>query len=174
MQKNTGEKYHLKDHNGKAGITRKDQKHGLDLAVQKSLKEDQRYEPADLGNGSTICEVFSPPMLYANSILRKTGQWPKFLLSLALFFLGGIVMLLSLTNGSNESPELFAAMTMSGAALAMLGFVLGCTTIRCRKCGIRLFWYAVSRQSAQNWLLWLLNESSCPRCSFGASGDSRE
>ena len=146
----------------------------VELKFGERLLVTQSGHAADLGNGSTICEVFSPPMLYANSILRKTGQWPKFLLSLALFFLGGIVMLLSLTNGSNESPELFAAMTMSGAALAMLGFVLGCTTIRCRKCGIRLFWYAVSRQSAQNWLLWLLNESSCPRCSFGASGDSRE
>jgi len=103
-------------------------------------------------------------MIYANSILRNTGQWWKFVVSIALTLVGGLTMLYGIFKLQGESPETLVPAIFGGMALATLGFVFGCIAIRCDECGARIFWHAVSRQKSHVWFLWLMSESNCPSC----------
>ena len=111
-------------------------------------------------------------MLFVNSVLRKTGQWWKFLATITLIVTGGVPMIYGLANFGTGAPDSLLFFIFGGMGLVLFGFVFGCVAIRCDKCGTRLFWHAVSRQKSQVWLMWLLSESSCPNCDNGA--DTRQ
>ena len=59
-----------------------------------------------------------------------------------------------------------------GTVIATVAFLWLALTVVCPRCRLRLFWYAVSKKHASNWLGWLLDTSSCPRCGYEPS--SRE
>lgn len=48
-------------------------------------------------------------------------------------------------------------LTLSALAAAFL-------TIRCPHCGLRLVFYAMSHKGAGEWLQWLLEVRTCPKC----------
>ena len=110
-------------------------------------------------------------MIFPQSILRKSGQWWKFILSVTLTLFGGLIMLYGLAGARGASPEILLKAILGGSGLALLGFTFGCIAIRCNKCGTRIFWHAVYRQKSQSWLMWLLRTSDCPNCTR-ISGES--
>jgi DNA-directed RNA polymerase subunit RPC12/RpoP len=51
-----------------------------------------------------------------------------------------------------------------GVGLAGLAFAGLCVLVRCRACGYRLFWHAVSRRDHRDGILWFLTAERCPEC----------
>lgn len=57
------------------------------------------------------------------------------------------------------------AMLTLAASLAGLVVLIGaCLAVRCPACGLSLVWHGVSKKSANDWLAWLLDARTCPRC----------
>jgi hypothetical protein len=54
--------------------------------------------------------------------------------------------------------------------LLFAAFMLSAVSIRCPKCGLYLFWYAISHQGGGKWLAWLIALRACPRCSYCREG----
>ncbi len=63
--------------------------------------------------------------------------------------------------GLSRGPIVLAAVSLSILGLAWLSL-----SIRCPKCGLALFFHAISKQSLQSWGDWLYTVSTCPRCGF--------
>ena len=103
-------------------------------------------------------------MVFPESILRKSGQWWKFILFVTLTLSGGLFMLYGMAGVRGASPETLLKAILGGSGIALSGFVFGCVSIRCNKCGMHVFWHAVHRQKSQSWLMWLLRTSDCPNC----------
>lgn len=63
-----------------------------------------------------------------------------------------------------------AAVSVQLAALAItFGVLAGAfSAIRCPHCGLRLVLYAMSHKGVGEWLQWLLDVQTCPKC--GQSG----
>lgn len=66
---------------------------------------------------------------------------------------------------------------ISGVAVQLGAMVLCFTNlgwavyaVRCRRCGLRLVMYAMSRQSFGQWLHWLLAVKRCPKCGADHAG----
>ncbi|MFL6678825.1 MAG: hypothetical protein ACJ8IK_10830 [Burkholderiaceae bacterium] len=58
-----------------------------------------------------------------------------------------------------------SAMLKLAASLAGLVVLVGaCLAVRCQACGMSLVWHGVSTKSANDWLSWLLDVQTCPRC----------
>ena len=105
--------------------------------------------------------------MYEESIIRKTGQWWKLGLAFGGFFVGGILILGGLTViASNQTAIL---VVLAGIVFGVASFVYSCSAIRCPSCGARWVWLGISGKSTGQWLNWLLNQSSCPKC-HGVSG----
>lgn len=52
-----------------------------------------------------------------------------------------------------------------GATAGFLSVLIGaCQSIKCPSCGLSLVWHGVSKKSASNCLVWLLDVRTCPRC----------
>ena len=109
-------------------------------------------------------------MLFANSILRKTGQWWKFQLAAVATVIGSVLMFSRLFGFGEELTDKSVLVIFSGMALMMIGFVFACLAIRCNTCGFRLFWYSVSQKDSEFWLNWLLSDSECPKCNISSDG----
>lgn len=61
--------------------------------------------------------------------------------------------------------EMSPAMLKLAASLAGLLVLVGvCLAVRCPACGVSLVWHGVSTKSANDWLSWLLDVQTCPRC----------
>jgi DNA-directed RNA polymerase subunit RPC12/RpoP len=55
---------------------------------------------------------------------------------------------------------------LAGAlVLVVLLFTLA-RALRCPRCRVNLFFYALGHAKSANWLDWLLNQSVCPKCGY--------
>jgi hypothetical protein len=61
--------------------------------------------------------------------------------------------------------DISSAMLKLAASLVGIMVLVGaCLAVRCRACGLSLIWHGVSTKSANDWLNWLLDVRTCPRC----------
>ncbi len=102
-------------------------------------------------------------MLFASSIIRRSGQWWKVVAASWAVILGGGFVGYPLIQISNMAPERAAVFAMVGGALALLGFLIACIAVRCQNCGARWIWLGMTKQDAGNWVNWLA-QSECPKC----------
>jgi len=88
---------------------------------------------------------------------------------LVIFVLGGVLvtapgwgqMVLPAETAFVLAPEV-------GVGVSGLAFAGLCLLVRCRRCGYRLFWHAVSRRDHKDGISWFLTARECPEC-----GESR-
>ncbi len=59
--------------------------------------------------------------------------------------------------------------TLGGIAMGLLTLAVASLSVRCPSCGLKLAWYALSKQAHHAWLSWLLTVEVCPRCHFSHS-----
>jgi hypothetical protein len=90
----------------------------------------------------------------------------KFWLGIAVLMGGSVLM---------QSPGLFYPVqreigVLLGTAIAAVALVWLAVSIRCPKCHLKLFYYAMSTQTPRGWLGWLLDASKCPRCAYEVEG----
>jgi hypothetical protein len=103
-------------------------------------------------------------MLFASSVIRKTGQWWKVTVAFwaVIFGIGFVAHDVSQIGVSvPDRPPVFA---MLGSSLVLTGFVIAWMAVRCQNCGARWIWLAMTEQVAGNWMTWLFAQSQCPRC----------
>jgi hypothetical protein len=104
--------------------------------------------------------------MFNASVIRKTGQWWKLVVSMAATVTGGIGMFVARQEMSASAAWLPLAMMLGGIGLCLGGLVFACVSIRCPRCRAHWFWAAVSRRASGEWLPWLLSHPTCPNCSF--------
>lgn len=83
---------------------------------------------------------------------------------LALLVVGGVLLLVPAL-----SPTVFATLITlpeMGVVLTGLAFAGLCVFARCRTCGYRLFWHAVSRRDHSEGIWWFLTAEECPKCGW--------
>jgi len=60
----------------------------------------------------------------------------------------------------------FAILPMVGVAVAAPAFAGLCVLVRCRRCGHRLFRYAVTKRRHSDSIEWFLRAHQCPECGY--------
>ena len=100
--------------------------------------------------------------MFNESIIKKTKQWWKASLAFWCIIIGGTIMFIGLANLDNK--ELFITLVPLGIVIGIIGFIFGCTAIRCPSCKAKWVWLGVSGKSSSEWLHWLLSQSKCPKC----------
>jgi hypothetical protein len=99
------------------------------------------------------------------SYLKATGQALKFwLFFLVLPLIGLALMAVVLKGLVGQNVNLSIFLILSGLGLSIVGFVLGCVTVKCPSCGAHLLWKAVREQPSDGWYTWLMSLEMCPVC----------
>jgi hypothetical protein len=104
--------------------------------------------------------------MWTTSYVRKSGQGWKLAIAAVLLFGGGILVAI-MVSGRADNLEPGAAITILLAGLFLsLGGGLAWPTysIRCRSCGLKLLWHAVSARPHHDSIEWFLLVDSCPDC----------
>ena len=104
--------------------------------------------------------------VFQSSVIRKTGQWPKFVASVAALISGGAAMFFAVREMPTSAATPVLVLFLGGAAASLGSAIFACIAIRCPSCGARWFWAAVSKQETNHWLPWLMSQPTCPSCSF--------
>ena len=104
--------------------------------------------------------------MWATSYVRKSGQaWKLAVAGVFLFGDGGLVMGMAGGLGEGLDPGLFIALLGVGLLTCLGGgFAWPAYSIRCRDCGLKLFWHAVAAKPHQESIIWVLVVDKCPRC----------
>jgi hypothetical protein len=63
----------------------------------------------------------------------------------------------------------FATLPMIGVAVAAPAFAGLCLLARCRRCGHRLFWYAITKRRHSDSIEWFLRAYQCPECGYSTA-----
>ena len=107
--------------------------------------------------------------MYDHTIIKKTGQGWKMILSCTLEVIGGVLLVVSITNLGNSQHAM--AGLLFGMLMVVIGFIYECLGISCPNCKMRWVWFSKSNESSGNWILWLSSLASCPEC--GEAGNER-
>lgn len=107
------------------------------------------------------------------SWIRKTKQVRRLVVAFVLI-LGAatqfVGMLRELDDGGSDEEMVlhtFGLILLGGASIAVIA-----AGIRCRACGRRIGWFAMSRLPVDRWMIELLNTERCLACGDpGPSGD---
>ncbi len=102
--------------------------------------------------------------MFNQSIIRSSGQWWKVVISFCSVVIGGLSLLLGLHTLRGNNSNLVIFLILFGILLGLSGIAFAIFAIRCRNCGARWVWLALSKQKYNQWLFWLLSQSKCPTC----------
>jgi hypothetical protein len=97
------------------------------------------------------------PIMPRNSIVPKSRQGWKLAVGIAGLYLGAVTLWWGLRQ---NKPE-FAVV---GLLVGILPIIVATFAIRCRRCGARWLWIAVSTHNLRQWWEWLLAQTVCPKC----------
>jgi hypothetical protein len=99
--------------------------------------------------------------VFEASVISKSGQLWKVHASVVLIILGGIAVFWGQSHLETYAADWLIA---GGMTSVLAGLVYACFGIRCRACGAKWFWLAMSKQASNHWIHWLLSQSACPNC----------
>jgi len=104
--------------------------------------------------------------MWTTSYVRKSGQGWKLVIAAALLFSGGIlVAIMASGRGNSLEPGTFTTVLLAGLFLCLGGgLAWPAYSIRCRSCGLKLFWHALSARPHHDSIEWFLLVESCPGC----------
>jgi hypothetical protein len=95
--------------------------------------------------------------MFAESVIRKTGQWWKLVVGVVALLAGSIV-------------PVFESVGMSwtvGTVIAVVGYGFTLAFIKCQSCDLRCFWKALLYSEMYS---PLFTKSSCPSCEHNFGG----
>lgn len=109
----------------------------------------------------------APNKIDQMSLLKTTNQMWKLYLPMTMMVIcgGGILFQGTLSELIGKGTTL--TLVGLGGLFGMASFILATFWIRCPKCKLKLFYFAVSKQELGSWLPWLLSQKTCPKCNFG-------
>lgn len=94
--------------------------------------------------------------------LVKPRRWKLWLCALAVAALGACYVWPTALATFFDTNSTMLKIASSPAGLIVL--VGACLMIQCRACGLSLVWHGMSTKPANDWLTWLLDVQTCPRC----------
>lgn len=101
--------------------------------------------------------------------LVKSQRWKLWLCALAFAAVGACHLwpaaLASLIGATSTILKL------AGSLAGLIVLLGACFMIRCQACGLSLVWHGVSTKPADEWLKWLLDVRTCPRCGHEEHGN---
>lgn len=98
------------------------------------------------------------------TLLKRTSQLWKLYTFIVLMALGAGVTLFQSLLYRFLDKETITALVISGMLLVIIVFSWAYTTITCPGCGLKLFWYSISKVGLGTWFTWLINLEECPQC----------
>ena len=104
--------------------------------------------------------------MWPTSYVRKSGQgWKLAIAAVLLFGGGGLVIFMASGRGDSLEPGTFIAVLLAGLFLSLGGgLAWPAYSIRCRSCGLKLLWHALTARPHQDSVEWFLVVDSCPGC----------
>ncbi len=95
--------------------------------------------------------------------INRAATW----VMLVIFVVGGVLVTAPGWGESLLPPGKALGMAPEvGVGLSGLAFAGLCVLVRCRRCGYRLFWHAVSRREHSEGISWFLTAHQCPECGY--------
>jgi len=88
----------------------------------------------------------------------------KYWVGFWVLVLGGVLMFTASCLIDKLNSGMFAILMMGGTLIALSGFLWQILSIKCPKCGAKLFWMAVAKQKKANYSVWFFGLEKCPVC----------
>lgn len=107
------------------------------------------------------------------TFLQRTGQLWKVVLFGAALVLGCFATLFQGFLYAPLGKELAMQIAIGGMVLMVGSFAWAGLNIRCPKCQLKIFFYALRKQGFFSWFAWLLQQEDCPQCGDGGVGRPR-
>src|SRR5437867_9161552 len=100
--------------------------------------------------------------------LDATGQLKKLRVGVRSFIvmsllLVAVVKWMLSENGQKGLPFIALFVVLGAEALTVVWL---CFSVRCPRCGTRVLWTAIRKQSAGSWMVWLVSQTKCPSCGY--------
>jgi len=96
--------------------------------------------------------------------LVHSQRWKLWLAGVAV---GGVATSYFLPEGASGALSPRPVILEVVATVIGLGAMFAAwASVRCPNCGLKLVWHAMSTKSANDWLRWLLDAESCPKCGY--------
>lgn len=94
--------------------------------------------------------------------LVASQRWKLWLCGVGVAAIGACYLAPAfLAAAFGTSPTVLTLAATAGGLTLLIGT---CLSVRCPSCGLSLVWHGVSKKPASNWLVWLLDVRTCPRC----------
>ena len=103
-----------------------------------------------------------------HSVIKGTNQAWKLYLCFAVCMIGGAMMLYGVFEIQGNSDQTVSFLPL-GCLITLIGTVLSCLSIRCPECRYSWVWHAITKEKHNQWVLWLIFFSKCPKCNFGSN-----
>jgi hypothetical protein len=97
-------------------------------------------------------------------MLGASKQLWKLYFSLCFVILGGFVLAFAVSSMERLTDGFLFVLVFGGLFVVSISVLAGGLSIKCPKCGAKLFWRALKEAPASQWLQWLLTLSRCPAC----------
>ena len=100
--------------------------------------------------------------MWPTSYVRKSGQGWKLAIAAVLLFDGGVLVII-MASGRGDSLEAgtFIAVLLAGLLLSLGGgLAWPAYSIRCRSCGLKILWHALTARPHQDSIEWFLAGNS--------------
>jgi len=102
--------------------------------------------------------------MFDNSIIKKTGQMWKLNLAFMLTILGAASLFYGINIADAQPDSLAVSLVLCGIIVALASLIFGIVSIRCPNCKTPWLWQGISGKSSNQWLIWLLSRTECPKC----------
>lgn len=93
-----------------------------------------------------------------SSFLSRSRQRWKLDAMVWMMVVGGAMLLVGIAR------ELWLTVHPVAVLVILASLFWGARTVRCPKCGSRLFWKALSEQTPSRFVIWLIQLQMCPTC----------
>ena len=98
------------------------------------------------------------------SLLQRTNQLWKIYVFVGALVLGCAATLFQGFLYEPLGKEVAIKIAVAGMALIIGIFLWAGQSIRCSKCQLKIFFYALTHKGFFAWFAWLLQEENCPQC----------
>ena len=100
-----------------------------------------------------------------NSIIEKTGQKWKLLLSSGVVLVGMTCLALGIVwIRYSQAAQSGSKVALSGMLVCWIGIAFGFVAIRCPNCHSRWLWRAARELHATSWIVACIRATECPAC----------
>lgn len=97
------------------------------------------------------------------SLVGDSGQAWKFHVGFVAMMAAFLVMVIGVRDGSLGT-------TLVGATAGLGAAAAACLSIQCPRCKTKWLWTAVRTQDHRQWLAWLQQQRTCPKCGHEPGG----